>query len=213
MGTALSSSSSARGDGRQQHDQQIPRTVLMRASLKNTPKRTFNGTVRRAKVVKVYDGDTITIVTTLARGEPLARYSLRLAGIDAPELRPSPRKSVDVVLEKRAAAACRDALTQKIQETGGMVIVEFEKEEKYGRLLGTVFLESREQHQSRNWCCCCIPNSTLTKNTIDVPPDESRGLNVNDWLLSESLVAPYAGNAKGSFSREHLQRIAAYHQV
>ena len=40
-----------------------------------------------AKVVKVYDGDTITVACKYPkRGNQLYRFSVRLAGIDAPEM-------------------------------------------------------------------------------------------------------------------------------
>ncbi len=48
---------------------------------------TFLPNLRRAKVVKVYDGDTIHVVARTGWRGRLWRWKVRLAGIDAPELR------------------------------------------------------------------------------------------------------------------------------
>jgi endonuclease YncB( thermonuclease family) len=43
--------------------------------------------VNKGIVIKVYDGDTITIASKLPiKNSPLYRFSVRLAGIDTPEM-------------------------------------------------------------------------------------------------------------------------------
>ena len=61
-------------------------------------------------VIKVYDGDTITVCNRLPikNCNDIFRFSVRLDGIDAPEMRGSPRK------EKKLAIRSRDALHKKV---------------------------------------------------------------------------------------------------
>ena len=65
--------------------------------------------IQEGYVIKVYDGDTITIAAKLPYIEsPLYRFPVRLNGIDAPEIK---GKTDD---EKIAAKQARDALSQLI---------------------------------------------------------------------------------------------------
>ena len=43
--------------------------------------------ITRGKVIKVYDGDTLTIASRLPGNETLYRFSVRLGGIDCPEMK------------------------------------------------------------------------------------------------------------------------------
>jgi micrococcal nuclease len=92
-----------------------------------------------AKVLSVYDGDTITIGFKF-RGE-YWRSSLRIYGIDTPELKPirRGRSEESILKEKEAAEKARDYLSGRI--LGKLITVKFNKSnDKYGRLLGEVFL-------------------------------------------------------------------------
>jgi len=82
-------------------------------------------------VLKVYDGDTITIVGRVDRR--MYKFSVRLARIDAPEIR------TKFVGEKRAAIRSRDAL----QSLVGRKVIELRgiKREKYGRVLAEVWFD------------------------------------------------------------------------
>ena len=95
---------------------------------KNTAK--FMPEVRRAKVVSVYDGDTLTIAARHAKRGPPRLFKVRLEGIDAPEIRGSSEA------EKEAAVAARDWLRQRV--LGKPVTLENVSLEKYGRVLATV---------------------------------------------------------------------------
>lgn len=87
------------------------------------------------KVIKVYDGDTITIASRLPNTDgPIYRFSVRLNGIDTPEIR---GKSV---AEKELAIVVRDALRELIM--GKVVELRNVANEKYGRILADVFLDS-----------------------------------------------------------------------
>ena len=85
-------------------------------------------------VIKVYDGDTITIASKLPyKNSPLYRFSVRLAGIDTPELRTQNKA------ELKAAIAAKEALSNKILNK--KVQLKDVKLEKYGRILANVFCD------------------------------------------------------------------------
>lgn len=76
------------------------------------------------KVVKVYDGDTITVATPLDYTRaPIYHFSVRLRGIDSPEIRGSSPE------EKATAMVARDALAAKVFESDG-----FLAEYRYGEI-------------------------------------------------------------------------------
>lgn len=91
---------------------------------------TFSGQTRNAKVIECYDGDTVTIVMWV--GWQRYSFKLRLLGTDAPEIRTRNKQ------EKIAATVSKEFLENKI--LGKYVKVVFaDNEDKYGRLLGTIF--------------------------------------------------------------------------
>ena len=91
----------------------------------------------RGKVVKVYDGDTITIAVII--GDKPYKFSTRLNGIDTPEIRGK------TVSEKAKALEARNFLKGKI--FGEMVQLRNVDYDKYGRLLADVFHKERNISQ------------------------------------------------------------------
>ncbi len=91
----------------------------------NIPLFSLAGQTHVAKVVDVYDGDSIKIVIHLSG--IFHKFNCRLSGIDTPEMR-----SKDLT-EKLYA----HYVTKKVKEhlLNKMVIVDCEKFDKYGRLL------------------------------------------------------------------------------
>ena len=102
---------------------------VARCTTRNTPR--FLPDVQRGKVTAVYDGDTLTVAARHGRQGRPYRVSVRLSGIDAPEIRSA--ASAD---EKRAAIAARDALRAAI--LGELVTLTVHSFDKYGRLLASV---------------------------------------------------------------------------
>jgi micrococcal nuclease len=96
----------------------------------------FTFPITGGQVIKVYDGDTITIATRLPFNEsPLYRLSVRLNGIDSPEI-----KGKDVSDEEKAAAiVTRDFVSSLILHK--YVKLENIQNEKYGRVLADVYLD------------------------------------------------------------------------
>jgi micrococcal nuclease len=87
------------------------------------------------RVIKVYDGDTFTLACCLNGDSTLERYyrfSVRLAGIDTPEM-----KSRNAT-EKSLATAAQTALSRLILNQ--VVELRNVKFEKYGRLLADVYV-------------------------------------------------------------------------
>ena len=92
----------------------------------------FQPDVRYGKVIKVYDGDSITIAAKPYANYPVYRFSIRLNGIDTPELRTSNEN------EKKHGIIARDALKEKILDK--IVTLKNVDSEKYGRLLADIYL-------------------------------------------------------------------------
>ena len=86
-------------------------------------------------VIKVYDGDTITIASRLdgVKCGPLYRFSVRLNGIDTPEMKGGDGGES----EKAVAILARDWLSSEILNK--RVVLRDVKTEKYGRLLAEVW--------------------------------------------------------------------------
>lgn len=101
------------------------------------------GKILPAKVLEVYDGDTITVGFRFNGG--YWRSSVRLYGIDAPELRPrkSGRSIESLENERKAAIRSRDFLSDMILGKVVEVHVSSKNVDKYGRLLGAVFLKNK----------------------------------------------------------------------
>ncbi|MDH3740727.1 MAG: thermonuclease family protein [Hyphomicrobiales bacterium] len=87
----------------------------------------------RAIVTKAYDADTVTMDIDLGLNSWLKDQTIRLFGINAPEMRGP---------EKADGKRARDYLRGRI--IGREVIVETHKDKKgkYGRWLGTIYLDN-----------------------------------------------------------------------
>ncbi len=116
----------------------------LRGAVRSNPK--YDDTIEfvppfdRGYVIKVYDGDTITLASQLpGTTEPIYRVHVRLSGIDAPEIKS------DNDTEKALAHKARCALSDLI--FGKVVILKNTGNEKYGRLLANVYLDNLHVNQ------------------------------------------------------------------
>lgn len=111
---------------------------LQTQEFKDLKEFTFNGQNIVAKVDRVKDGDTISVVFYW-RGE-LIKRSLRLEGLDAPEIHRCSE------LEKKAGLVAKNKLEEFIKKhsvlNSNIVYLELRKEEKYGRLMGRVMVNN-----------------------------------------------------------------------
>lgn len=96
--------------------------------------------VKYGKVIKVYDGDTITIASKLEfEKSPVYRFSVRLAGIDSPEMKA--KTNVEKMLAVKSQTALSNMLmNQKIRLENVTI-------EKYGRLLADVYYDDIHVNQ------------------------------------------------------------------
>ena len=128
--------------------------------------------IREGLVCKVYDADTITVVAALdiaGAAHEQYRFSVRLAGIDAPEMRTRD------ATEKRVATEARDALRDRI--LGKSVRLDVVKTDKYGRLLANVFAGELSL------------NDWLLEQHFAVPYDGGKKVVPADWGVFRAEVA------------------------
>lgn len=116
----------------------------------------LDGDMMRAKVIDVYDGDTVTLVFQF--GSKMWKDKCRLTGVDTAEIR---TRDAD---EKVRGLEARDWLRSKVLNK--KVWVECGKWDKYGRLLGTIYLTSDFQQS------------------------------VNQELINHGFAVPYFGGTK-----------------
>lgn len=114
---------------------------LLEIHSSKTNKFSLNGYKTYAKCVYVYDGDTIHVVFKMPNSSECFKWVIRMMGIDTPEM-----KTKNLV-EKAKAVQSRDFLKGKILDK--VVILDCLEFDKYGRLLGNIFLEGEEQSLSQ----------------------------------------------------------------
>jgi micrococcal nuclease len=128
---------------------------LRRLNLNNTEK--FKPNIRLAKVIKVYDGDTITIGTIMNNNN--YQFQVRLNRLDTPELKTKNE------IEKKAGLFVRDKLIEKIlYQVITINIIEYDK---YGRLLAEIYLNDENIN---DWLLnnkFAVPYNGKTKEIVD----------------------------------------------
>ncbi len=90
----------------------------------------------KAKVTEVYDGDTCTLEIDLGLNAFIKNEKIRLSRIDAPEVRGK---------EKEKGLRARDFLRQQILEKEIWLETIKDQEEKFGRYLGEIYLETKPE--------------------------------------------------------------------
>jgi endonuclease YncB( thermonuclease family) len=141
--------------------------------------------------IRAYDGDTCTLNIRSNFGDH--QWRVRLLGFDAPEI-----KTKDMT-EKIHALACRDVLLELIEHK--YCVVSCQNFEKYGRLLGTIFIRTSILTKENVITESCQP---LDKHN---PSDGL--LNVNEWMLAHTPCVPYDGGTKNKITYD----ISKYHPI
>tara|TARA_E500000178_G_scaffold318205_1_gene339380 strand:- start:109 stop:594 length:486 start_codon:yes stop_codon:yes gene_type:complete len=133
---------------------------LCRKSINWENTKPFIPNIKSAKVIKVYDGDTITIAAKIHFLDcQYYRFSVRLAHIDSPELK---TKNID---EKNYALRAKTELENVILNK--MVNIKILKSDKYGRLLAEVIYDNKSIN---NWLLSnhlAVNYNGKTKKTVD----------------------------------------------
>jgi micrococcal nuclease len=103
---------------------------------RNLPKYIPN--VTKGRVINVYDGDTFTLAARIPNDKTIYKFSVRLRGLDCPEMRTNNES------EKLIATKARDFVASKV--LGEIVTLINLDLDKYGRLLaGVLYKEQKEQ--------------------------------------------------------------------
>jgi len=101
----------------------------------NTELFTFDGIKTNAKVVKVYDGDTLWIVFNYYKR--LIKIKVRMLGYDSPEIRP-PKNLINRQNEIYRAHKAKEYIESLVLNK--VVKVHLSKFDKYGRPLCTIYI-------------------------------------------------------------------------
>jgi endonuclease YncB( thermonuclease family) len=104
---------------------------------KKTSKFSLDGLVKLCKIVDVYDGDTCRAV--FRHNGEICKWNIRMNGYDSPEMRPSKKLENRDEIKKKAIAA-KNYLKSLIMNEKQFVYLKCGKFDKYGRLLGTLFV-------------------------------------------------------------------------
>ena len=115
---------------------------LRNRNRQNTKKFSFDGQTHQANIVKVYDGDTVTAVFHFH--DDYYQFSIRLLGIDTPEIRT--KSPSEKILGLQARNFLRSLVLEKI------VTLECHKFGKYGRILGTIWIDGKNINQTMIEC-------------------------------------------------------------
>ena len=91
-----------------------------------------------AKLIRIYDGDTVWVDLDLGFGIWLRNQAIRLKGINTPEVRGS---------EKAEGIRSRDKLGELLWRDSFLIIKTSKDNQrgKYGRILGEIFIKSEER--------------------------------------------------------------------
>jgi endonuclease YncB( thermonuclease family) len=123
--------------------------------------------VKYGKVIKVYDGDTITIASKLDfENSPIYRFSVRLAGIDSPEMKAN--SNIEKVLANKSQTALFNMLMNQKVRLENVTI------EKYGRLLADVYYDDIHV------------NKWMIDNNFAVPYDGGKKERPAEWEDSQT---------------------------
>ena len=154
------------------------RRALQRTDFDQVPRFTFKGITTLAKIVSVYDGDTVTL--GFKWNKIYIKKSFRLYGIDTPELHP-PKDDPYYQLHQQAGRMIANWVGEQLLNK--IVWIQFTKEDKYGRLMGCIYLSNQ------------IPPF---KNIMDN--------SFNQLLIDKGYAIPYFGKTKDAFSQQFLQQ-------
>jgi len=139
-------------------------TVDTLSEFKEIPK--FIPRITQGKCIKVYDGDTITIASSLPYDTQIYRFSIRLRNIDCPEIHTRNPQ------EKKVAEMAKAFVLDHV--LGQVVYLTNVDLDKYGRVLANVHLTSERTSP-------CLSDLLLLER-LAVPYDGGEKKTPTDWL-------------------------------
>tara|TARA_B000000477_G_C6085082_1_gene225066 strand:+ start:575 stop:1054 length:480 start_codon:yes stop_codon:yes gene_type:complete len=123
--------------------------------------------IKEGRVIKCYDGDTITVAAYLPFKESeLYKFSIRINGIDCPEIKSK------LESEKLCALLAKTTIETKILNK--MINIENVKTEKYGRILADIYLKNEPTVSIGKW---------LIDQKLAVKYDGKKKQVPIDWLV------------------------------
>lgn len=115
-----------------------PTDLLERIDPKTVSKVPFQDKIIFARIEEIYDGDTVKIIVLM--GDVPVRFSLRIIGIDTPEIKHADGRLPE---ERNAAIKVRDYIRSLFPKNIAKICIR--DWDKYGgRVLGDLFLETGE---------------------------------------------------------------------
>lgn len=139
----------------------------------------------KVEVTRVVDGDTIDVDIDLGFGVWLRGERVRLMGIDTPESRTKD-------LEEKFYGKCSKSWLKNYLKLGTVTLVSHGKG-KFGRILGELFVKSKE-------------NDGHPVFEVDVE------LNVNEEIVKNFHAVPYFGQSKDDVQQGHMWNRAALNE-
>ena len=128
--SASSPSGSGAASTKMPNDHEAMLKELSTKTKQNTEHMSLENNVYHAKIVHIYDGDTMHVV--FKEFGSFYRWTCRIVGVDTPELRTRNEH------EKALGYKVRDILREKLLDK--IVKIKCEKFDKYGRLLIDVYI-------------------------------------------------------------------------
>lgn len=144
---------------------------LERIDPKTVPKVPFHNQIIYAKIEEVYDGDTIKIIVLF--GVMPVRFSLRILGVDTPEIKQGSGRLLE---EQQAAVKVREYVKSLFPSNLAKICIR--DWDKYGgRVLGDLYLETGE----------CVSDILIHGGWARPYQGEKK----KEWTLNELTKAPF----------------------
>lgn len=149
---------------------------LNSAEFSELPKFSLNGMRKKCKILKIYDGDTLWLASTLFN-DKLYRFNIRMLGYDSPEMKPllnNPNRDSEIIAAKSAKKFLEELILNKI------VNVRFYDFDKYGRPLCEIYTNSTDKK------CLFSGREKICVNTL---------------MIEKGHGYPYDGGTKKNFNK------------
>ena len=116
---------------------------LKNSTYENTDTFTFDGSTKKCKILKVYDGDTLWLSTVTFN--KIYKMRIRMDGYDSPEMRPSRSLENRDEIKKKAIESKNFLKSLVANSPEQLVYVKCGGFDKYGRLLGELYVNLEDE--------------------------------------------------------------------
>ena len=156
------------------NNDQIP--SIFDANISKIERQTYAGQYKYCRLDHVYDGDTADIY--FYDNDKIIRHAFRFYGYDSAEMKPS-KSDVHRDEIKLHAQDDKQFLTTLVQNR--KLVVRFMENEKFGRMMGTVWL---------------ISNSGVPESLLAQHPELIDANNICNIMINSGHGKPYYGGKK-----------------